>query len=84
MSTFSERLKKQRLSKKLRQQDLADAIGITLRAYQFYEKGEMEATMPRAIALADALDVSLDYLAGRIDDPSGIRGCHIPNGTGNR
>ena len=69
MSTFSERLKALRLDCKMRQQDVADAIGITLRGYQFLEKGTKEPLLSTFIALADALNVTLDYLAGRTDNP---------------
>lgn len=68
MSLFSDRLRATRKRKKLLQQDVANAAGLTVRGYQFYENGDREPTLQKFIALADALNVSLDYLAGRIDE----------------
>lgn len=69
MSNFSNRLKAIRKEQKLRQQDVATAAGLTVRGYQYFESGNQEPTISSAIALADALNVSLDYLAGRTDNP---------------
>lgn len=65
MSAFSDRLAKLRAVRKIRQQDIADAIGISLRGYQYYEKDIKEPTMSKLIALADYFNVSIDYLTGR-------------------
>lgn len=81
MVTFPERLKELRITHKMRQQDVADAVGITLRGYQFIEKGTKEPMLSNFIAIADAFGVSLDYLAGRTDDSSGGRDYHIPDGS---
>jgi len=69
MTIFSERLKELRLSKNTRQSDIAEAIGITPRAYQYYEASTKEPTLSKLTALADYFNVSLDYLAGRTDNP---------------
>lgn len=69
MSSFSEKLKTLKAQKKVRQKDVAAAIGISLRAYQYYETDTKEPTMSNLIALADYFDVSLDYLVGRSDNP---------------
>lgn len=37
--------------------------------YQYYEYGRSEPTASVLISLADFLDVSLDYLVGRSDEP---------------
>lgn len=66
---FSERIVQLKLNKKLLQKDIANAIGVTTRNYQRYEKGEQQPTLPVVIKLADYFDVSLDYLVGRSDDP---------------
>lgn len=65
MSAFSDRLVELRAARKIRQQDIADAIGISLRGYQYYEKDIKEPTMSKLIALADYFNVSIDYLTGR-------------------
>lgn len=70
MSIFSDRLIELKVSHNVRQQDIADAIGISLRGYQYYEKGTKEPTMSKLIALAKYFDVSLDYLVGITDNPA--------------
>ena len=70
MSNFSEKLKTLKAQKKVRQKDVATAIGVSLRAYQYYETDTKEPTMSNLIALADYFDVSLDYLVGRSDNPN--------------
>jgi transcriptional regulator with XRE-family HTH domain len=67
--SFAERLKRCRQEKKISQKALAAAIGISYRAYQYYESGEQIPTLNVVIALADYFDVSLDYLVGRSDEP---------------
>ena len=42
---------------------------LSLRAYQYYERGQREPTASVLIALADYFDVSIDYLVGRTDNP---------------
>ena len=42
-------------------------MGVTLRQYQRYERGEQEPKLEGWIFLADFYDVSLDYLVGRSD-----------------
>lgn len=70
MSTFSTRLKLLKSQNKLLQKDIAPAIGISLRAYQYYETDTKEPTMSNLIALANFFDVSIDYLVGRTDNPN--------------
>ncbi len=67
MSVFSERLTFQRKSKHISQVSAAKKIGSSLRAYQKYEHGESEPTLPVAVRLAVLYGVSLDYLSGRTD-----------------
>ena len=69
MSTFPERIIHIRTAKKLLQKDIAASIGVHVRTYQYYEKGQKEPTLSVLISLADYFDVSLDYLVGRSDDP---------------
>ena len=67
---FSERLKQTRQSKNLSQSNLARMSGLNLRQYQRYELGEQNISLNKLIPIADALGVSIDYLAGRTDDPT--------------
>ena len=49
----------------LSQSDLADAAGVKVRQIARYEGGEQEPSFSVAVALADALNISLSQLAGR-------------------
>ena len=69
MANFCSRLEQLKKEKNLLQKTIAYENGLSLRAYQYYERGQREPTMSTLIALADYFDVSLDYLVGRSDDP---------------
>lgn len=69
MKKFAERLKQARQDAGISQQSLVDATGIHLRQLGRYEQDVSEPTLPKLIAIADVLGVSIDYLAGRTDDP---------------
>lgn len=56
-----------RKEKKLTQTELAQLMGVTLRQYQRYERGEQGLAIGGWIFLADFYGVSLDYLVGRSD-----------------
>ena len=70
MSTFSERILDLKASKNRKQKDIAAAIGVSVRAYQYYETAQKEPTLSVLISLADYFNVSIDYLVGRSDDPT--------------
>lgn len=63
--TVAEGLKRFRRERKLTQEEIADAIGIHRQAYQRYEAGRVLPIITFLIKLADAYDVSIDYLIGR-------------------
>jgi len=63
--TFGKRLREIRMNKRMTQQALADIIDVPLRSYQRYEQGTREPSFDILIAIADALDVSTDYLLCR-------------------
>ena len=69
MPAFFERLQELKDTRGIMQKDVAAAIGIPLRTYQRYEYGEREPQLSTLIKLADFYGVSLDYLAGRTDNP---------------
>lgn len=54
------------------QQQVADAIRVLKPAYQRYEYGTNIPTATVLIKIADAYNVSLDYLVGRSDNPQRI------------
>lgn len=49
------------------QREVAEKLGITLRAYQHYETGSRQPTVSALIKLADIFGVSIDSLVGRSD-----------------
>ncbi|QQK75501.1 helix-turn-helix transcriptional regulator [Salicibibacter cibarius] len=72
MDDFSERLKYTRESKKeiednWTQQYVAEQIGVARSTYTAYERGTKQPSLDTVNALADLLDVSVDYLLGRTE-----------------
>lgn len=67
--TLSEALKRFRKEFKVTQKQAASIAGITERAYQDYETDKTKVPVAALVKLADAFDVTLDYLAGRADAP---------------
>lgn len=61
--TFGERLKELRLKKRLSQEALARAAGLSVGTVRQLEQTEAEPTWATARALAKALGVPLDKLA---------------------
>ena len=70
MATFHERLQECRKKKSLTQRKFASLLEITERSYQRYELGEREPNIQTLIKIADFLDVDMNYLVGRSDDPT--------------
>lgn len=62
---FCERLHALRTGRGLKQQELAEELGISLRAYRYYEQGEREPQLSVLVRMADYFDLSLDELVGR-------------------
>ncbi len=69
MKNLNPNLKKLRIEKKKKQDELAEYLRVTTRQYQRYESGEQEPNLDKLIKIADYFDVSTDYLLGRTDDP---------------
>ena len=65
---FGKRLRERRMQKNLTQQAMADKIKVELRTYQSYEQGSREPSFATLLAIADALEVSTDYLLGYKSD----------------
>ena len=65
METFAVRLKELRTEYKISQKDLAEKLGISDRAYRYYEEGKRYPDFQGLLMLADCFQVSLDYLVGR-------------------
>lgn len=61
--TFGERVRISRIRKGLSQNDLSKIIGNTQTGISRIEKGETNPTFFTTCCIADALEISLDYLA---------------------
>jgi len=64
---FGERILNIRKAKKISQEELANIIGVHAPVIGRYERGEVKPSIEVASKLADALQVSLDYLVGNSD-----------------
>ena len=74
--TFSESLKRFRRDFSLTQKQVADSLDLQESAYQRYEHGKTLPSIAVVTKLADAYDVSMDYLTGRTSDPT-FHGVHL-------
>ena len=65
-AVFSERLKKARTDKKLKQSELAELVGVSVATVSSYERSEFPKTpsLETAYQIARCLGVSLDWLCG--------------------
>ncbi|SFP02557.1 DNA-binding transcriptional regulator, XRE-family HTH domain [Oscillibacter sp. PC13] len=68
MSIFAQRMRELRHEKGRTQTQMAELIGIKLRAYQNYESGTSYPEIPNLMKLADYFDVTTDYLLGRSEE----------------
>ena len=69
MDNFSDRLKLARKRRGITQKEIAEKIGVSTSSYKHYENAENLPSLLTLKALADVLDVSTDYLLGRLDSP---------------
>lgn len=67
---FNERLKTLRIQRKMTQSELAKKIYISQPAYSKYEVGTASPNPETLSKIADALDVSVDYLLGSDSQPA--------------
>jgi transcriptional regulator with XRE-family HTH domain len=67
------RIKDLREDKDLSQAEVAELLQISQQHYSLYESGKRELPMHHFITLAKFYNVSLDYLAGQIDQPRKLR-----------
>ena len=66
---FGKRLKSLRKARKLKQDEMADMLELTLRQYQRYEHGEASVPLHTLVFFADFYGVTTDYLLGREEKP---------------
>lgn len=69
MEILSKRLKELRNDRDWSQDRTARELDMVLRTYCRYETGEKDVPFSFVIKVAELYGVSLDYLAGRTDDP---------------
>ena len=67
MSIFSDRVRNLRIEKNLSLRSLAKISGLSSSALHAYEVGVREPTKKSLEALADVLNVDIDYLIGKSD-----------------
>ena len=68
MENFAARLRELRTEHQISQKDLAERLGISDRAYRYYEEGKRYPDFQGLLMLADCFRVSLDYLVGRSNE----------------
>jgi transcriptional regulator with XRE-family HTH domain len=69
---FSDRLRHSREAlRRLSQSELAERAGLQPSAVSHFETGRRSPSFDNLRRLADALDVTTDYLLGRTDEPKG-------------
>ena len=70
-SVLANRIKGLRKERKKTQADISKLLGILRTTYGEYERGKILPPMDRINKLADYYSVSVDYLIGNTDDPTG-------------
>lgn len=71
-ASFPERLRAARGSRRLSQGDLASRAGLQPSAISHFETGTRKPSFDNLRRLADALEVTTDYLLGRVSDSKGL------------
>ena len=69
---FNEILARERKARGLSQEDLAARIQVSRQAVSKWETGDAMPDLNKLLALADALEISLDTLCGREGQPSAV------------
>ena len=65
---YYQRLRDLRVDADLTQKEIAAELGITIQQYSLYERGDREIPFHHVISLAQYYHVSLDYIAGLINN----------------
>ena len=68
LEILGHRLRELRKEKKMRQEDMAKVIEVTLRHYHRIEHGEINLPTLTLCQLADYFGVTTDYLLGRSEE----------------
>jgi len=67
---FSERLKNAREMRKMTQNELGTKANLPSTSIAHFESGSRKPSFDNLRKLAEALEVTTDYLLGRVDEPS--------------
>ena len=67
LDMFSKRLKELRIEKGLTQQSAGAMLGIDTSTFRKWENGQRRPDIDMLCKIADAFEVSTDYLLGRTD-----------------
>ncbi|WP_373893822.1 helix-turn-helix domain-containing protein [Virgibacillus sp. CBA3643] len=70
MYKFSERLRDLRIDYGYKQDEIAKKLNVTTSGYGYYEQGRNEPSLETIKNIAEAFQVSTDYLLGLIDTPN--------------
>lgn len=65
MKIFGKRLREVRKNKGLKQQEIAELLGVKRNTYSDWENGKTEPSFESLVKLVDLFEVSLDWLFGR-------------------
>lgn len=68
MEIFASRLKELRKADRRSSKEIAEYMGISQRAYLYYESAVHYPDVPGLMKLADYFNVTTDYLLGRSDE----------------
>lgn len=71
-SDFGERIKQARKQRGLTQTTLANLLGVTKTMISAYETGIRKPSYENLMDLALFFDVSMDWMFGNTDDPTGV------------
>ncbi len=72
MSTFGERLKKEREMRGISQQELANRLNLSQSSVAYYEKDRKQPSQNTLTKIADFFDLDVDYLLGRTEKPQQV------------
>jgi len=71
---FPARLKAARELRQINQADLAEKAGLPPTSISHFESGSRKPSFDNLRRLAERLNVTADYLLGRVDEPTGLAG----------
>lgn len=71
---FPARLKAARELRKINQNDLAEKTGLPATSISHFEAGSRKPSFDNLRRIAENLNVTADYLLGRVDEPTALAG----------